>query len=507
MRIASKISRQFKRISSLFHRRAASTRRKKSQNGSGSRFWLWAATAIVVLPLALHAGQSGASLVQAVNSGSAPGLILDYIYGYAPVALEATRAIQTAVPDNTKQGQAPINQFAYQKTLSTPNDTLIVRPNADTLYTTAWLDLAAEPIILHVPDTAGRYYLIPMLDAYSNEFASVGSRTTGTSAGDYAIVGPLWQGPIPSPVTGVIHAPTDTVWMIGRTLVNGPADLRNAVAVATQYNLIPFSAYPEFLQTGSYTPPTNVPFTPINPDFFAFPVTNSQGFSEPKFFDVLSTYVAANPPSQEPLLASALVQDGFIHQNQLNSAVVSEANLAMDFELLATATKENGWSFHLNAGNYGTKYLLRAAIAKLGLGANLPADAVYMSADQDVSGAALTGTNSYVIHFAPGQTPPEQGFWSITAYGPDGFFVNNSINRYAVGSQTGLVKNADGSLDILLQNTQPQTMQSNWLPVPPTATDSDPSFNLTLRIFWPEQSVLDGTWTPPTLSRTEAPLP
>lgn len=331
MGIASKIGRHFKQIASLFHRRAASTRRKKSRDCAGNRFWLWAATAIVVLPLALHAGQNGASLAQAIDRGSAPGLVLDYIYGYAAVALEATRAIQTAVPDNTKQGQAPINQFAYQKALSTPNDTLIVRPNADTLYTTAWLDLAGEPIILHVPDTAGRYYLIPMLDAYSNEFASVGSRTTGTGAGNYAIVGPHWQGPIPSPVTGVIHAPTNTVWMIGRTLVNGPADLQNALAVTTQYNLIPLSAYPGFLQTGSYTPPTNVPFTPINPDFFAFPVTNSQGFSEPEFFDVLSTYAAANPPSQQPLLASALVQDGFIHQNQLSSAVVSEANFGHGF--------------------------------------------------------------------------------------------------------------------------------------------------------------------------------
>ena len=236
--------------------------RKKSKRGLRARLRLSIAAGILVLPLSLQAGQRNEGQVTSSQSLGSLRVLPDYIYGYAPVAMEGTRAIQTAVSDNTKPGQAPINQFSYQKTLTTPSDRLVVRPNADTLYTTAWLDLANEPIILHVPDSAGRYYLIPMLDAYSNQFASIGSRTTGTGEGNYAIVGPGWQGSVPENVTGVIHAPTNTVWMIGRTLVNDPSDVQNALVVTSQYTLIPLSAYPQFLQTGTYTPPTGVPVTP-----------------------------------------------------------------------------------------------------------------------------------------------------------------------------------------------------------------------------------------------------
>jgi hypothetical protein len=474
---------------------------RASRGGTSTRFLLLFAAAIVTLPISVQARQGDESQTPAAATSSAPSIFKDYIYGYAPVAMAATRAIQTAVPDNSKQGQAPINQFDYQRALSTPSDRLVIRPNADTLYTTAWLDLGSEPIVLHVPDTAGRYYLIPMLDAYSNQFAAVGSRTTGTREGNYAIVGPRWRGSVPESVNGVIHAPTNTVWMIGRTLVNGESDLQDAVAVTSQYNLIPLSSYPQFLRSGRYTPPTGVPVTPPNPDLVAFPVTSSLGFSKPEFFDVLVKYALENAPAQQFLQAWVLALDGFLHQNQLTSDVISEANSAMNNELQATAKDENGWSFHPNIGNYGAEYLLRAAVAKFGFGTNVPEEAVYMSTDKDITGASLSGTTSYVIHFAPGQTPPEKGFWSVTVYGRDGFFVENAIRRYDVGSQTGLVTNPDGSLDIFLQASEPQTMQSNWLPVPAAP------FNLTLRIFWPEQSVLDGTWTPPTLSSTNAPRP
>jgi hypothetical protein len=510
MKIAWKVRSNLQRISDLPNRKAPlSFARKKSQRCSRARFWLSIAVGIVLWPVGLRAGQENdIQLSSSSEVTKLSPLAWDYIYAYAPVTMAATRAIQTAVPDNTKPGQAPINQFSHQTKLSTANDRLVVRPNADTLYSDAWLDLAQEPLILHVPNVAGRYYLIPMLDAYSNVFASIGLRTTGTGEGNYAIVGPFWQGPVPENVTGVIYAPTNTVWADGRTLVNGPSDLQNALSVISQYLLIPLSAYPQFLQTGTYTPPTGVPVTPPIPDFFGFPVTKSQGFSEPKFFDVLAKYALKNPPSQDFLRASGFVLDGFSDQNQLDSDVISEATAAMNIALPLTAINENGWSFHLNIGNYGTHYLVRAAVAQFGFGTNIPADAVYTSTEKDISGVLLTGTNSYVIHFAPGQTPPEMGFWSVTVYGKNGFFLENSIHRYDVGSQTGLVTNPDGSLDIFLQNTQPQTMQSNWLPIPAVqADDPTDSFNLTLRIYGPDQSVQEGTWTPPTLSRTNAPLP
>jgi hypothetical protein len=343
-------------------------------------------------------------------------ILQDYIYGYAPVALTATRSLKTAVPDATSSpGRAPINQFARLKTLATPAARLIPRPNADTLYTLAWLDLSREPIMLHVPETAGRYYLIPLYDAYSNEFASIGSRTTGDGEGDFAIAGPLWRDPLPERLQ-IVRAPTDTVWVIGRTLVRGKADLANALVVSSQYQLVPLSAYPQFLATGNYSPPTNVPVTPPNPDFVGAPITNSPGFSKPEFFDVLAETVLRNPPPlSQAQQAEQLVRHGLAHKNELTPAIVSEANAAMLEEVLTQRTRQNGWSIDLKAGDYGEDYLNRAATAPFGLGANIAADALYPSTRTDVDGNPLVGTKNYAIHFPQGQTPPVKGL--LVAHG------------------------------------------------------------------------------------------
>jgi hypothetical protein len=461
------------------------------------RFCLTMVAVVAVLSSGLRA-QTGSNEARPQQSSKQLGILNDYIYGYAPVALEATRALLTAVPNaTTAPGFAPINQFARQEKLADPNENLIVRPNADTLYTTAWLDLSSEPIILHVPDTSGRYYLIPMLDAYSNEFDSVGSRTPGNGEGNFAIVGPRWRGELPQGLSRVIHAPTNTVWLIGRTLVRGPADLSAALAVTTKYQLIPLSAYPEFLATGNYAPPTNVPVVPPSQDFKGFPVTSSPGFSKPEFFDILAGYAIQNPaPHDQEPLASLLVLDGFAHQDQLTPDILNQAH---DAFVAALASKpQNGWLENLSVGDYGNNYALRGAVALFGLGANLPADAVYANAFNDINGNALDGNNHYVIHFPSGQTPSVNGFWSVTVYDTNGFLVTNPIQRYSAGSETGLVPNADGSLDILLQSTPPSSMQSNWLPTPAAP------FTLTLRLYWPGPAILNGSWTIPGVNPANA---
>jgi len=440
---------------------------------------------------------------QSASDATTHSILNDYIYGFSPVAMEATRALQTAVPDNTTTpGQAPINQFGYRITLADPSERLIIRPNADTLYTNAWLDLSHEPMILHVPDAAGRYYLMPMLDAYTNEFASIGARTTGTSAGNYAIVGPNWNGTLPETLSGVVHTPTNTVWIIGRTLVRGQADLQDAVALTKQFLLVPLSAYSNFLRTGSYTPPTGVPVTPPNPDFKGLPVTSSPAFSKPEFFDFLAAYALRNPPPRDQFgQASRLVLDGSLHQGQLNSDVVAQANRAFAAEGPSIGTKENGWTLNLKGGNYDEDYLLRATLTRFGFGTNIAADATYPSAMTDIGGNPLVGTNQYVIHFPAGQTPPAHGFWSITVYDQDGFLVTNPIQRYDVGSETGLTQNPDGSIDVFIQNTPPAMLESNWLPAP-----TGP-FELTMRLFWPDQSALNGAWMPPPITLVNAALP
>jgi hypothetical protein len=156
-----------------------------------------------------------------------------------------------------------------------------------------------------------------------------------------------------------------------------------------------------------------------------------------------------------------------------------------------TGTPQNGWSTELDLGTYGSDYLLRAATAQFGLGANIAADAVYSTAFVDINGNPLNGTNNYVIHVAPDQIPPVNGFWSLTLYDANGALVANSINRYNVGSETGLVSNTDGSIDILLQNAAPTSLETDWLPAPAAP------FNLTIRFFWPGESILKGIYVIP----------
>jgi hypothetical protein len=298
-------------------------------------------------------------------------------------------------------------------------------------------------------------------------------------------------------VSGVVRAPTNTVWLLGRTLVQGQSDVPKAAAVARQLVLIPLSEYGEYLRTGTYTPPVGVPVEPLNADFDSQPLLSSPGFSAAAFFDFLLPYVLQNPaPAAQLPTAGGLVLDGFLQQGQMTATVETQALALSAAAALAAATPENGWSANLQTGNYDSNYALRTGTALAGFGANSPQDAVYLNAVHDDNDNPLSGAHSYVIHFAAGLTPPANGFWSITAYNQQGFLVANSIGRYSVGSQSGLVANADGSVDLLLQTAQPAAQLSNWLPVPPG------SFNLTLRVYWPDQSVLTGAWQPPTITVT-----
>ncbi len=426
----------------------------------------------------------------------------DYIYGYAPVAMATTRTIMTAVPDNkTIPGFAPINQFGYATSLPSHGPSLIIRPSPDFLYTGAWLDLSNGPMILHLPKGVNHYYLMPMLDAYSNEFGAVSSVSDGDEGGDYAIVGPGWTGTLPANLVKTFVSRTNTVWVLGRTLVNGSSNLAPIVALTKQYLLIPLAEYPEFLITGEYTPPTNVAVTLPQLIGLGAPVTNALVFDLPFFFDVLAAYALQNP-LDDPTTA-AMVIDGLIHKDELNATVIRGAQSAIVSALQQTLQTENGWWQEPLAGNYGTNYAVRAAITEVGFGANVSSEAVYFNTSSDISGALLNSANSYVIHFAPGQTPPQNGFWSVTLYDNDGFLVANSISRYSLGSLSGLAQGSDGSYDIYVQAGQPKTDESNWLPT--AAAKSAAPFGLMLRIYAPAPSVQNGAWIPPTVSRTSKP--
>jgi hypothetical protein len=427
------------------------------------------------------------------------------VYGLPLVIMDITRAKSTnvAAPDNFA---APVNQFVHVRAFPDASFKDVVRANVDTLYSSAWLDLSQEPIVLSVPDTGGRYYLMPMIDAWTNIFASPGKRTTGTQPGNFAITGPGWSGTLPAGVTE-LKSPTNMVWIIGRTQTNGPADYAAVHAIQDGYRLVPLSAFGK---------PYTLPAGTIDPavDMKTAPVDQLKAMSSEAFFDRMADLLKANPPpaSEAPVLeklkAIGIVPGEKFDPSKLGPAVARGLgkSLPAALEKLTAASKEsgapvNGWRVpSMVLGNFGSDYGTRAVVALVGLGANLPQDAVYPSAFVDAEGSPLDGANRYVIRFDKDATPPVQAFWSITMYDADSFFVANPINRYAVSSWMPFRKNADGSVEIYVQSGSPgKDLESNWLPAPASGP-----FNLTLRMYWPTEtppSIVDGSWKPPAITK------
>ncbi len=424
-----------------------------------------------------------------------------YIYGYPLITMNITRQVMTNVPNTTVAMAAPMGQFANVRTFPDASFKTVTAPNADTLYSVAWSNLAREPYVLHVPDEHGRYYMMPMLSAWTNVFASPGTRTTGTAEHNFAIVGPHWTGTLPKGVTE-IKSPTDMVWIIGRTYCTGTAEDYQAVhAIQDQYNLTPLSAYGK-----TYTPPTNVPIdtavdmnTPPRDQVNAMPATT--------YFSNLAMLMKDNPPAKsDSSMVYQLEKLGIkpgqafdSNNNSVESATLQQSAKNGLQKITDTIPKmgivENGWHF-LKTGNYGINYLNRAAVTYVGLGANLLQDAIYPTTSVDSNGKQLNGVNHYLIHFAKGQMPPVRGFWSLTMYDPQYFFVANPLNRYRVNSSTSFKYNADGSLDIYIQNDDPGSdKESNWLPAPAG------NFNLMFRFYWPKDSIINGSWKPPVVQK------
>ena len=426
------------------------------------------------------------------------------VYGLPLIMMDLTKDKTTNV-EKPEGFAAPVNQFVNVRAFPDASFKDVVRANVDTLYSSAFLDLSAEPIVLSVPDTHGRYYLMPMLDAWTNIFASPGKRTTGTKAGHYVITGPGWTGKLPKGMTEY-KSPTDMAWIIGRTQANGPADYPAVHKIQDGFKLTPLSAFGK-----PYTPPAGK----VDPalDMKTPPVEQAKNMSAEAYFSRMAALLKSNPPpaSEAPILeklkAIGVVPGEKFDASKLDPSVAKglEESVKVAFEKLLAASKEtgapvNGWRVPpMVLGNYGTDYGARAVVSLIGLGANLPQDAVYPSAFVDGDGKALNGANKYVIHFDKGATPPVDAFWSVTMYNPDSFFVANPINRFAVSSWMPMKKNKDGSLDLYLQHDSPgKDKEANWLPA------SDKDFNVTLRMYWPKEkapSIIDGSWKPPAVKQ------
>lgn len=425
------------------------------------------------------------------------------IYGLPLVMMDLTmQNFRNAPPPRG----APVNQFLHERVFPTASFKQVVRVNVDTLYSSAFLDLSKEPLVLSVPDTRGRYYLLPLMDAWTNVFATPGTRTTGSHAASFIVAGPDWNGTAPVGLP-VLRSPTNMVWLLGRTETHGPDDYPAVHVIQDGYKLVPLSKF-----GSAYTPPSVLG----DPDFDAKtpPVEKLRNMSAARYFDTLARLLRSNPPpdADAPVIGQ-LARIGIVpgkpfDPSHLDPAVAKglEGSLSVALQKLQEAvsqqmgTSKNGWRIPpMTLGQFGTNYRLRAIITWIAFGANLPADAVYPTTYVDGDGQALNGSNDYTLHFDKGEAPPVNAFWSVTVYGPDSFFVTNPVNRYAISSWMPLKHGSDGSLDIYIQKDPPgKGKESNWLPAP------EGNFNLTLRMYWPKNkppSVIDGTWSPPGVTK------
>ena len=426
-----------------------------------------------------------------------------YIYGYPLVTMEMTRRIITNVA-GVVGTRGPMGQLIKLRQYPDASFRDVTAPNADTLYTSAFIDVGKEPWVLGIPDMKDRYYLFPMLDGWTDVFQVPGKRTTGTGAQTYAITGPGWKGTLP---TGVkeYESPTSIVWILGRIYCTGtPEDYAAVHALQDQCTLVPLSAYgkPYTPAAGTVDPSIDMK-TPVRDQVNRMDAT--------AYFTLLAQLLKTNPPAaaDAPELAKfakiGLIAGQDFDATKLNADFVKRIpeiafdRIMLQFKVNKGVKDVNGWGYTTKTGLYGTDYFMRALVTAIGLGANRPQDAVYPTSLKDTDGKAYDGANKYVIHFAKGQLPPARGFWSLTMYDANYFFVANPINRYSISARQNLKSNPDGSVDLLIQKDSPGAdKESNWLPAPAG------KFILMLRLYWPNEkdpSIIDGSWKIPPVKK------
>lgn len=462
-----------------------------------------ALTAAVLIAMAPTRSQAALSDDEALAIG-----VEAYLYFYPLVTMDITRKQAIAEPGK-ELGKGPMNTFVNIPAYPPADFKIVVRPNFDTLYSSAWLDLTKEPMVITVPETSGRYYLLPMLDMWSDVFASPGWRTTGTQAATFLITPPGWQGQVPSGMQP-IAAPTPMVWIIGRTKTDGPSDYAAVHKIQAGLAITPLSQWGK--------PPGPPPRVVIDPsvDTKTPPKVQVDTMTAGAYFSYAAELLKIIPPhaTDQPMIAR-LSQIGIVPGQSFDvskappavrkalEAAPAQSQRLMAWKLPTLARVANGWTMNTDTmGVYGNYYLKRAIVAQAGLGANVPEDAIYPMNIADDTGKPLDGSQPYVLHFEKHELPPVKAFWSVTLYDSDGFQVANTLNRFALSSWMPLQTNADGSLDLLIQNDSPgAAKEANWLPAPKGA------FNLVMRLYAPQAEVLIGKWSPPPVTRLQRSAP
>jgi hypothetical protein len=424
-----------------------------------------------------------------------------YVYLYPLVTMETTRQQAVNMESGVRPGSGPMNTFSHIREFPAADFKAVVRPNFDTLYSSAWLDLTGGPVVVSAgADPDGRYYELPMYDMWTDVFAVPGQRTTGTGPGAWAVVPPGWQGALPEGVDRV-DSPTPHVWIIGRTQTNGPADYPAVHKIQDDFSLTPL------LHWGRQAPLVSATIDPAV-DMVTPPLDQVNRMSAEDFFTRglglmklhrphLTDWSLIAQMRRLGLAAGTRFADLDPAMRTLLQDVPAAALQAMQQAFPQLSKVVNGWQMNIDTmGVYGNFYIKRAVIAMVGLGANSAEDAVYPVLMADADGQPLSGDNAYVLHFEQVELPPVHSFWSVTMYDAKGFQAANSLNRFAIGDRDTLRYNPDGSLDLYLQHDAPASeRESNWLPAPRGP------LGITMRLYSPQASVLNGTWAPPAVRR------
>jgi hypothetical protein len=428
-----------------------------------------------------------------------------YVYTYPLAMMDATRRLMTNVPPGVKPGLGPANAFHHFRAYPTADFREVVRPNFDTLYSSAWLDLTKQPMVISIPDSGGRYYLAPLMDMWTDAYAVPGKRTSGTAAASYAVVPPGWSGTLPAGVER-IDSPTVYNWLIGRTQTNGTADYAAVHAFQDGFKITPLSQWgkPAAAPAPFVSDPTV--------DMKTTPPNQVDGMTGDKYFAYVAELMKLHEPHATDWSTVARLKrlgivpgqsfdigkaDPVVRQALLDAPKAAQALIKQTTPTIAKVV--NGWQMHTDTmGVYGNSYLKRAVIAVIGLGANQVDDAIYPMNVADADGKPMDGNNDYVLHFSKAELPPVDAFWSITMYDGAGYQAANSLNRFAIGDRDALKYNADGSLDIYMQNASPGAdKEANWLPAPKGP------LGITMRLYAPRPEVADGRWVPPAIKRVK----
>lgn len=428
-----------------------------------------------------------------------------YLYGYPLMMMEATKRVRTNTNLPTKKGVAPVNQFGSIGGYPDATFTDVVRPNVDTYYSMLWFDLKKEPMVVQIPETK-HYYLMPIIDAYTNVIGSPGSRTTGQKKYEFVVVGPNYKGKLPKGMP-IYQSTTNIAWLIGRIRANNKEEQEDIRSnFQKRLKTFPLSQ----IKNKKYVAPEG----DINSENNIIPMDYIDNLSTEDYFNELMALMVDNPPYDydsiiiKKMASIGIVPGGTFNTEQFNLG--TKAKLKMipravhkKFKNRSNSTDTslltNGWMFITEGlGKYNTNYALRAYIAYIGLGANEGVDAIYPNTSLDSDNDFLNSKNNYILHFDADKTPPVKGFWSLTMYNKKGFLVDNKFNKYAIEQSDNLYFNEDGSLDIYIQKEAPEGEKArNWLP---SANDNQ-EFELTMRMYWPKEDVLNHSWIIPKVEK------